>query len=322
MIGTRVQRSTKQATRQNDAVLCTVRIGAVAVFLLSSVACSLVLPQPGSGTAVAYVYGISLYDPADPEGGGNNLTFADDDAMAVGSLLQAAGYEVTVRINSEATVEQFASDMASGAATAGPNGTTLFYYSGHGGRIPSTTDGEEPVLTDSDNELLYLYGSIDSSGLADPAAVLTDDGMGSILAATAPCRRIVILDACYSGGFVGGSAAVDRNAAEAGENMVRDALSIYLTAQRDAGPDVTPAQAITLTASHEYEESYEYDGHGMFTRYFLELRGSGDANGDRRVTISEAYAYICSRLAETWPDLQLPTITGTAVDLVLFSTDR
>jgi hypothetical protein len=70
----------------------------------------------------------------------------------------------------------------------GPNDTFVFFYSGHGSRIPrSEFQRSDPDALD---ETLELYdGSI------------TDDDMGTILDAVPAGRIILLFDACFSGGF-------------------------------------------------------------------------------------------------------------------------
>ncbi len=100
-----------------------------------------------------------------------------------------------------------------------------------------------------------------------------------------PCRKILIIDACYSGGFE----LEDPLLASRGES---DAL------QRRNDIIQTFAEhplTVVFTSSQDNQKSYEHREwkHGAFTKVFLEgLSGKADTNKDRKITFGEINTYL------------------------------
>ncbi|MFP4364956.1 MAG: hypothetical protein ACLFR1_13925, partial [Spirochaetia bacterium] len=80
------------------------------LILFFFISCS--FPLGSFENKLAYVYGISVYDPSYPEGDGDyNLTYCDDDAIAVAKLLEDNGFSVTLRLDQEATRARIFQDI-------------------------------------------------------------------------------------------------------------------------------------------------------------------------------------------------------------------
>jgi len=283
---------------------------------------------PVSG-GYAVVYGISLYDPEYEEGAENtlNLTYSNDDAVSVAAMFEDANYNVLLRTDTQATVENLAADIAYVSERISSNENFVFYFSGHGvgARFSGYEAGDEPAGRDANDEWIFLYGSIDNGHLADIDAALSDDGLLTMIDHLPTSRRIVVLDACNSGGFIGSEAEIDllpQNSAEdAGEGFI-DAVKKYFDGAVTGNADIPSSKALLITAAGEQEDTYEAEAleHGIFTYYFLNAPFEGDSNGDGYVTVGECFYYTSTMIETEWESFFSPRISGGAVDIVLFKS--
>ena len=270
----------------------------------------------------AIVYGVADY-------GGllNTLAYPDDDADAMFLLLDAQGYAVTIRKNDQATRANLLGDIDSVAAKADKDDLFLFYFSGHGG---PTGTGPEAEGGDRYDEWVSLYGS---GYPPDLSTTFSDDALNAAFKII-PCRKkVIILDSCNSGGFIGNELEADgepSSLVEGSESLAElAARAISLYANFDgSSADIPPWEALVLSAAGEREFSYEmgwpYD-HGVFTYYLLEAEREGDANRDGWVTVTEAFAYTQKMIYRDWnfdygfpSDVFSPHVSGGPVDYVLF----
>lgn len=288
----------------------------------------------------AIVFGVAEYDPAwgtDPP----NLKYTDDDAWAMENLLNQQGFEVTpyTRVDSAATLAQLQADFAVIASKATSDDLFLFYYSGHGGQIAPSLPGDSETAPNSDSkdEWIFLYDSFKSTlpspDYTDLTKTINDDEL-AVLLRTIPCvRKIVIIDACNSGGFIGNVLEKDGIQADfsSGSDGVFANLSdaIYLYTNFDGyKSDISPADALVIAASGEREESFEglYD-HGIMTYFLLESATKADMNGDDYITVSESYYYIYKSINANWNytlnaqlyDVFFPHVSGGPIDYILFT---
>lgn len=306
---------------------------AAAVLLLAS--CS----QPKLSMARrALIYGVSLYQSGS-EGSSPNLTYADDDAASLATTLSQKGWsEVTLRASGTGrttsilpTKAAILSDIAALAAASSPDDMVFMYFSGHG----TSVDGVS---------YLVPYGGLDLSkdSRIDEASCITPAELSAALASLPTNKVIVVLDNCYSGGFVDAGSDLDtapQNYGPKDEGVARATIGAAfsnfggLLAKNAAARGV--ALPIVISAAGATELSYEDAtfGHGIFTYFLLEsATGKGDANGDGFVTTSEAYAYAVEGVRTEWNannwdyyDWNSDTyadymchISGGARDLVLF----
>jgi hypothetical protein len=269
----------------------------------------------------AIVYGVADY-------GGllKTLAYPDDDADAMFLLLDAQGYAVTIRKNDQATRANLLGDIDSVAAKADKDDLFLFYFSGHGG---PTGTGPEAEGGDRYDEWVSLYGS---GYPPDLSTTFSDDALNAAFKII-PCRKkVIILDSCNSGGFIGNELEADgepSSLVEGSESLAElAARAISLYANFDgSSADIPPWEALVLSAAGEREESLEgtYYGHGAFTYYLLEAERKGDANGDGYVTVTEAFAYTQKYIYRDYYlgrfvpyDVFSPHVSGGPVDYVLF----
>ena len=141
----------------------------------------------GSGGRVYGVFaGISDYP-----GEADDLAYTAEDAHRVHDALTRAGMraeDAIILTDEAATISGVQSAFNTLSDRMGPNDTFIFFYSGHGNRIPRSDF--QPADPDAMDETIELYdGSV------------TDDRMSEMLAGLNAGTSIIVLDACFSGGF-------------------------------------------------------------------------------------------------------------------------
>lgn len=299
----------------------------------------------------AIVYGVSDYTSISDLG----QPAADADAMA--AMLEEAGYTIVSggpRTDAEATWANVQADFAEAAASAPRDSRFVFYFAGHGfgdgmeyqydtppfsqawaDHITGEAAGEEPTGAGSYPEYLFLHSADPFNDV--PLALeesISDDELASLVRSVPSRQRVVIIDACHSGGFAGSGTTVDTvprayDGYEDGAQLVDalNAMTLYLDYGADP-VDLDEQDAVVITAAGEQDFSYEgsYWGfpNGVFTHFFLEAREAADHDYDGYVSTTEAYAHAVSAIrAVANDDLVdqekfIPRVTGGAVDFILF----
>ncbi len=267
------------------------------LFMLS---CSQTVSAPGK----AVVFGINAYSTVKPV-----LRYCVPDANSVASLLAARGIATVDKFTDmEATKASMRVAIANTQLSS--DSVLIIYFSGHG----TVRDGE--------------YYIVPQDATMRPETWISASELASWLIDVGSDKIVIILDSCYSGGFIGDSgAAVDTTPANIGGNAIPAFPLAALTRfaellGRNAVASGKPVPII-LSAAGSAEESWESGsyGHGIFTYYLLESAVSGDRDGDGNVTVSEAYAYASAAIESSWNARNtpfLPHISGGTRDLVLF----
>jgi uncharacterized caspase-like protein len=262
------------------------------------------------------------------------LTYTDNDALDLASSLASHGWTVETGISnldagndgSDVTRSAIEADIA---ALAGYDGLVLFYYSGHG----SIYGGEAVIIP---------FGTIDT-----PADWITVSDLFAMFKSAGLRNVVVILDSCFSGGFVDEGATVDaippifEPGTYSGDisytwfvTALGDSIAGYLSYSSDSN-------YVVISASGSRELSWESGtyGHGIFT--YLVLRaasGDADQDNDGYVTTTELYAYCQINFGQTWNNSNddyevevfineyqnadyLPHLSGTAREYALWATD-
>ncbi len=286
------------------------------------------LTQPGKRYAL--VYGVAFYTTVPTDG--QNLDYPDDDALAVFQMLNDQGYD-EVRLEYRSTDNptgtpskaNMETDMAYFASIIGQNDTFVFYFSGHGNIY-------------DDTEYFVPYLGIDPGGTHAFSATssVTPDELGTYLAAIPTARKIVILDSCFSGGFVGNPLEVDMTPPAYLDShgiitpmVIAQAVENYAAFSSGAGAGgISPyGNAIVISAAGAEESSWEYGGsfnHGVATYFFLQAPQHGDLNGDGLVSTLEAFSLIQAGVDNEWnssvslSEIFAPHISGGPLDYVLF----
>ncbi|KPK79154.1 MAG: hypothetical protein AMS25_13660 [Gemmatimonas sp. SM23_52] len=146
------------------------------------------LPEEGEGRVVGLFVGISDY-PAGSEW--PDLSYTADDAVRVREALGRSGLrpaDAIVLTDTDATVGNVKSAFQSLAARTGPNDLFVLFYSGHGGRV--NRPEFQPSDPDALDETIALYDG-----------QISDDEMSAMFAGVNAAISLIVLDACFSGGF-------------------------------------------------------------------------------------------------------------------------
>lgn len=205
---------------------------------------------PGGPRVVALLVGVSDYG-----GRTSDLPNTDQDARQLFESLRGAGLlhpASAVLTNDQATTKSVADAFARAAAQAGPNDLFLFFFSGHGDQIDVGRNARE---LDGRSETIELYD-----------AAMTDAELAPLFASVRSRMAMVVIDACYAGGF---------------RNLVDRPNVMGLFSSEE---DLTSLVADRFKA-------------GGFLSYFLRagLTGDADGDGDRIVTAGELSTYVRRR---------------------------
>lgn len=195
----------------------------------------------------------------------NDLHLCKNDATAIGNVFRTHTSNVTVLTDANATKDNILSSLRTNFGRAKKGDTVIFYFSGHG-----YDNGFCP----------YDMSQRNSTGLSFSE-------IAEVMRSSKASRKIVLADACHSGGMRKGNSHSSRPS---------------------AGNDV-----LLFLSSRTQENSIELPGmkNGIFTTYLNSgLRGAADANRDRNITAHELFDYVSSGVRETSRDRQHPVMWG------------
>jgi len=290
--------------------------GLIGLGLVVCLAASCSLPGKLTGERYALMIGISEYISPTIQ----DLGYPKDDAQDLGALLDQSGWNVdsSTLIDTGAIKAKIKTTMETYFKAIPSQATALIYYSGHG-----SEDGSEAYIVPSD------YGGTKTSLISTTELSLWIQDY--ILPYTS--NVIVIIDACYSGGFVPQSDSLDIIDPDYDANFGSSVSSLALTGLGDLGVLLAKnleqsgkLEPIVMSASGSEELSWESSSlkHGVFTYYLMKAAESGDTNRDDYVSATEAYTYAAKGIDKNWNELYgnsaafYPHITGGLRDLVLF----
>lgn len=251
----------------------------------------------------ALLVGISNYPHLPAE---SQLRAPSGDALRMRDFLVGAGLfaadEVSLLLNSEATADRIAAEIAGLAKETAPGDRVLFYFSGHGTRFDDK-DGDED---DGQDEVLVAADvlSAQAPGTRTLPGVIPDDIMALLLAKLADREVTVILDACHSGTATRDTAAAaDPDVrAHAVEIVTRGAGREPMSPAAD--PPFVPATGpagMVWAASAPAQVAWEEKGRSVFTDAFIEglARRTADANRNGLITSAELLDFVRAR-ATAW----------------------
>jgi len=181
----------------------------------------------------------------------------------------------------QATKSNILQGISSTFSSADSNDISYFYFSGHGVLVENTS---------------YICPA-DTTSFTD--STISVNELENALSAI-PGTKVVFLDACYSGGFIGKSMGKTITSKENLESFNDEIINIFSQAQSKGL--LTTNQYKVLTSCHYYQECSEIqpeegEPFGVFTMALCEGCGySGsypaDTNLDTKVGLQEAYLYV------------------------------
>ena len=194
--------------------------------------------------------------------------------------------------------------IASIFSEADYNDVSYFYFTGHGVWV---------------NNISYLCPT-EANYYAPMSTYISVDELETALSAI-PGTKVVLLDSCHSGGFIGkGAGEIQISKEEELDSFNNEIINVF--SQAESKGLLTTNQYKVLTSCHYYQECMElapatpgdFDPFGVFTMALCDGCGyygsyPADANLDTRVSLQEAYLYIKNWVAEL--DAQIPYIDIT-----------
>lgn len=311
-----------------------------AAILLSTAACKI---NPTPPDRYALVYGVSAYDDYSSI---NALEYTDDDARAVAEMLHDKGFEVYLRIDNEsgsypyaadvaeATKQRFINDLTLFAGSLNESDLLLIYFSGHGAQGIEEASGDEDQFSEPQDEYIVFYPDENQS---QQDYLMSDTDFFTYLKQSTSRKRVVMIDACNSGGFIGSEYDYDAIPGDYSSTNSRseDILSSTLDAFFEPMTgDIPSSEAIVITAAGESEVSFEAFGHGFLTFGFLYSAAYGDYDSNDYIDTGEVYRYTRSYIETHWNSMWneyseadqayyqfMPHISGGPVDYILFEAD-
>lgn len=142
----------------------------------------------------ALIVGIDDYP-----GTGNDLRGPTGDARIIRDMLidvyDFNPENILMLYDQDVTRDNIATGFVEHLGQAGPNGSAVFFYSGHGTQLEENIGLTAPVDNESNglDEALYVYGADYSS------SVLLDDEIGFLADQLLANQTLIMIDACYSG---------------------------------------------------------------------------------------------------------------------------
>jgi len=225
-------------------------------------------------------------------GSDNDLNAPPYDIDRIGQILQQCQFgtsnttfsNINYLKNWQATKSNILQSISSTFSGTDSNDISYFYFSGHGSRVGNTS---------------YICPA-DMTSFVN--SVISVDELESALSAI-PGIKVVFLDSCYSGGFIGKSMDETITSKEKLESFNDEVINVFSQAQPKEL--LTTNQYKVLTSCHYYQECMElspvtpgdFDPFGVFTMALCEGCGyygsyPADTNLDTGVSLQEAYLYI------------------------------
>lgn len=202
-----------------------------------------------------------------------------------------------------ATKEVIINRIASTFSDADNDDISYFYFSGHG-------------YLDTGTNISYLCPT-DTTLVVDISTMISVDELEIALSAI-PGTKVVILDTCHSGGFIGKGKSEMIISKEELTSFNDEIINVF--SQSQSRDQLTTNQYKVLTSCHYYQTCLEWSPHpidgnpyGYFT-YAL-CKGCGyntfiypypaDENENSKVSLQEAYLYVESTLELFEQDVQV-----------------
>jgi len=213
--------------------------------------------------------------------------------------------EIWYTTDSLATKSNILQGIANIFSEADYNDVSYFYFSGHGIRDEYTSTSY--LCPTEINYFSPLISFISVNELETALSAI-------------PGTKVVFLDTCHSGGFIGKGAGEIQTSEEELESFNDEVINVFSLAEYKGL--LTTNEYKVLTSCHYYEECMElapttpgdFDPFGVFTMGLCDGCGyfgdyPADTNLDTRVSLQEVYLYIRNWVVEL--NAQLPDISIT-----------
>lgn len=215
------------------------------------------------------------------DGTSHDLSQSTKDAKSMNEFYKQRGATTSILTSKYATHDNIIAVIRKMAKKATAGDDVIFYYSGHG--------APDAIYThDGNNNPPLAYSEIISE------------------LSKCKCRRIIVyIDACFSGTASSAVTTKDFNP------------DTWKTMMKEKG------NYIMMLSSKDSETSGESGlvGAGFFTRALLKaLKGSGDRNHDKRMTVNEVFRYVYNdvlRHSKNKQHPQLVTPKGMREDILI-----
>lgn len=233
------------------------RISLCLWFLLCIFTCSMGMEK---GTVYVVVAGVSGYQKIP------SLLLPEKDAKAIAALYKCKTSHVILLTGRYATKAQLLKSMKDQFSRAKAEDMVVFAFSGHG----------------------YAGGICPYDMSAKVETGITYQEIHAVLKQSRAQRKVVLLDACYSGGI--------RHSA------VSTPSRLY-----------TNTNVCFFLSSRTGETSAEspFMANGIFTTYLIRgLRGGADVDKNRKITAQELFQYVCPKVKEKTEGKQHPVMWG------------
>jgi len=224
------------------------------------------------------------------EGDDNDLSAPPYDVDKIRQILQQCRFgtsnttfsNISYLKDWQATKSNILQSISSAFSGADNNDVSYFYFSGHGSWVVGST---------------FYICPADATSFADSAISVNE--LESALSAI-PGTKVVFLDSCYSGGFIGKAIDTTSASKEKLESFNDEVITVFSQAQPKGL--LTTDQYRVLTSCHYYQECWEIypeEGNpfGVFTMALCNGFGysssyPADTNLDTKVSLQEAYLYV------------------------------
>lgn len=239
---------------------------------------------------------------------GGDLPGCDRDAKSMASLLgtmTATPYKVTTKL--DVTASTIKSSIASAFSGAQSTDVSLFYYSGHGVSTSGSLVGTNSTYL-SFSELRKALDKI-------------------------PGDKIVILDSCYSGNAINKGSESEVTEADM-EAYVNAAMEAFSNDEIEKSGELASGRYYVMTACRKDQTSLSVSSNsgkyvGLFTYCFEQACGwdelnssrlsmSADSNGDKKITLNEAYNKTSALVKSIEPNGQVTRVNPEYSGFVLF----
>ncbi|MFE4258800.1 caspase domain-containing protein [Streptomyces sp. NPDC056883] len=246
-------------------------------------------------TGLSIHVGLNKVDPAAYDGWDGTLLACENDARDMASTARAGGFDDTVILTEDGTVENITGELRKAAGRLKSGDILLFTYSGHGGQMSNVVGSDdEPDRLD---ETLVFFDR----------QFLDDELHREFRRFEEGVRIFVLLDCCHSGSAIESLQGLltpealesqfqtrDPDRVEAASRLmpllkqqeifIRD-QSFYEGLQRELkdgnGGGPAPA-AVLIAACQDNQVASDGDVNGLFTANLLKVWGKGAFLGDYR----------------------------------------